>query len=227
MCNRPAASRPRHTPLLAAAIFAAAGAAPLHAQTAPSPAPKVIVACYVPNTGTVYRIKEPNTPTACQARHVEFSWNEQGVQGPAGSTGAQGPQGEAGATGPAGPTGPQGPVGPGGPVGPQGAQGVPGPVGPAGPAGLSGLQIMLWDVSVAGRTTSTTFVSKVVYTRSCPVGKRGIAAGAAHRDNNGAADDIVGAARPDDSAGRTWLFTVWNAVSDPRGARLWITCVNE
>jgi hypothetical protein len=227
MSNRHAAPRPRRTPLLAAAILAAAGAAPLRAQTGPSPTPKLIHACYIPSSGTVYRIKEPNTPAACQNRHIEFSWNEQGiqgVQGPAGPTGPTGPQGEAGATGPAGPTGAQGLAGP---PGPQGVQGSPGPVGPAGPAGLSGLQLVLWDVSVDGRSTSQTAFNKAVFTRSCPAGKRGIAAGAAHRDNNSGADDIMGAARPDDNTGRSWLFAVWNPISDPRAVRLWITCVNE
>jgi hypothetical protein len=31
-------------------------------------------ACYVPATGTVYRILEVNTPTACRAGQTEFSW---------------------------------------------------------------------------------------------------------------------------------------------------------
>lgn len=47
-------------------------------------APKVFFACYVPSSGTVYRIKEPNTPTACGSsnkkgvtvQHVEFSWTD-------------------------------------------------------------------------------------------------------------------------------------------------------
>ncbi len=215
MSHHSAAPRLRRTPAVAA-LLACAGAVPLHAQSAPSTttpaAPRVITACYIPSSGTVYRIKEPNTPTACQNRHVEFSWNEQGVQG---------------IQGPAGPTGPQGPQGEVGPAGPAGAQGAPGVPGPAGPAGLSGLQIVLWDVSVEGRSTSTTLFSKTVFTRSCPTGKRGIAAGAGHRDNNGAADDVMGTARPDDSTGRGWLFTVWNPISDPRAVRLWITCVNE
>ena len=29
-------------------------------------------ACYVPGSGTVYRIKEPNTPSQCRSGHVEF-----------------------------------------------------------------------------------------------------------------------------------------------------------
>lgn len=32
-------------------------------------------ACYVPNSGTVYRIGEPDTPATCKSeQHVEFQW---------------------------------------------------------------------------------------------------------------------------------------------------------
>ena len=43
-----------------------------------TPTVKVFFACYVPATGTVYRVKEPNTPTACDTKkaHVEFSWTD-------------------------------------------------------------------------------------------------------------------------------------------------------
>jgi hypothetical protein len=33
-----------------------------------------ITACYVPKTGSVYRIKAPGAPDACKTSHVEFSW---------------------------------------------------------------------------------------------------------------------------------------------------------
>jgi hypothetical protein len=57
----------------------AIGSAPAAAQ-----APKVLFACYVPSSGAVYRIKEPNTPTECGTSskkgqtlvHVEFSWTD-------------------------------------------------------------------------------------------------------------------------------------------------------
>ena len=47
-------------------------------------APKVYFACYVPSSGTVYRIKEPDTPQQCgtstrkggQVQHIEFSWTD-------------------------------------------------------------------------------------------------------------------------------------------------------
>jgi hypothetical protein len=50
-------------------------------------------ACYVKNTGTVYRIKTAGTPTKCSSNHTEFSWNLEGQVGP------QGPQGPAGPSG--------------------------------------------------------------------------------------------------------------------------------
>ena len=48
-------------------------------------------ACYVPSSGTVYRIKTADTPSACtKSTHVQFSWNHQGPVGP------QGPKGDPG-----------------------------------------------------------------------------------------------------------------------------------
>ncbi len=45
--------------------------------TAPVSAQAVLTACYVPASGTVYRIKVTNTPTKClQPTHVEFSWTD-------------------------------------------------------------------------------------------------------------------------------------------------------
>jgi hypothetical protein len=46
------------------------------AQTPPANA--ILYACYVPATGTVYRIKETNTPAACDSKkaHVEFNWTD-------------------------------------------------------------------------------------------------------------------------------------------------------
>jgi hypothetical protein len=53
---------------------------PSRAQTSPAP-PKVFYACYNKGTGTVYRIKEPNTPQSCSSsQHVEFSWTD-GIAG--------------------------------------------------------------------------------------------------------------------------------------------------
>jgi hypothetical protein len=47
-------------------------------------------ACYVPGSGTVYRIKEPNTPTQCTAGHVEFQLTASAKPGSGGATGAAG-----------------------------------------------------------------------------------------------------------------------------------------
>lgn len=42
-----------------------------------APAQTVLYACYVPNTGTVYRIKTTNTSETCKSNvHVEFSWTD-------------------------------------------------------------------------------------------------------------------------------------------------------
>ena len=77
-------------------------------------APRVFWACYVPGTGTTYRVREADLKQECQKpMHVLFSWNESGPQGPqgaAGATGATGPQGPQGATGPQGPAGPAGSI---------------------------------------------------------------------------------------------------------------------
>jgi hypothetical protein len=95
---------------LAAALALAAFASGASAQTPPPPPdPNVIWACYVPVSGTVYRIKSADTKEICSSpKHVMFSFNQTGPagpQGPAGPAGAQGPAGPAGATGPQGPAG--------------------------------------------------------------------------------------------------------------------------
>jgi len=66
-------------PSLASIALAVLASTPAGAQ-----APKVFYACYVPSSGAVYRIKEPNTPTVCGTStkkgqtlvHVEFSWTD-------------------------------------------------------------------------------------------------------------------------------------------------------
>ncbi len=57
-------SRIRLFSLLAAFTLLPAAA---HAQN-------TITACYVPKTGSVYRIQAPGAPDACKSSHVEFSW---------------------------------------------------------------------------------------------------------------------------------------------------------
>jgi hypothetical protein len=86
-------SRNRLFTLLAAlALFPAAA----QAQT-------TITACYVPKSGSVYRIQAAGAPDACKNGHVEFSWasgpathDQFGLRGsaavsiPAGATGSNG-----------------------------------------------------------------------------------------------------------------------------------------
>lgn len=130
---------------LALAATASLGPAAAHAQAAP----EILHACYVPSTGTVYRIKAPGLPDDCSGpknganRHIPFSWNAQGPageQGPQGPQGPQGEKGEKGEKGDRGDAGPQGPQGEPGMAGPRGETGPQGPQGEPGPQGLRGLQ---------------------------------------------------------------------------------------
>ena len=66
--------RVRRPVFLLAALALVAGSGGERALSAQS-APKVYYACYVPLTGTVYRIKESDVKPACTSTaHVEFSW---------------------------------------------------------------------------------------------------------------------------------------------------------
>ena len=66
--------RARRPVFLLAALALVAGSGGERALSAQS-APKVYYACYVPLTGTVYRIKESDVKQACTSTaHVEFSW---------------------------------------------------------------------------------------------------------------------------------------------------------
>ena len=88
--------------VITAFLLASAAPAVAHAQ---STQPETIRACFVPASGTIYRIGVEGSPTSCHGGHIEMSWN---VAGPAGAAGAPGPKGEDGAPGPAGPAGPAG-----------------------------------------------------------------------------------------------------------------------
>jgi hypothetical protein len=132
--------------------------APAHGQS-----PALLHACYVPKSGTVYRIQAPDAPAAClKPEHVAFSWNEQGIQGPVGESGATGPQGEAG---------------------PQGTAGPQGEPGPAGPPGLSGLERVEIELQI-NPGQSGQFVAR------CPAGKIAISGG--YRTLAQAANDGTG-----------------------------------
>src|SRR5690606_16891181 len=112
----------QHVPPGAALALAVLMTLPASLTGQEGDASAVLHACYVPASGTVYRIGVSGAPATClDPTHVAFSWSVAGPQGPAG------PQGLQGAAGPAGPTGPAGPQGPPGAVGPAGPQGPPGP----------------------------------------------------------------------------------------------------
>jgi len=82
--------------------------------TTTTPDPNVIYACYVPSSGTVYRIRTTDTKQNCASTtHVLFSFNQTGPQGPKGDQGDPGPQGEKGDKGDTGDPGAQGPAGEG------------------------------------------------------------------------------------------------------------------
>ena len=43
-------------------------------------AQSTLTACYVPKSGTVYRIQAPGSPSKCSQNHVEFSWTSAGAE---------------------------------------------------------------------------------------------------------------------------------------------------
>jgi hypothetical protein len=76
-------------PTCATLVLVAALAAAPASLVAQSPTPSTIDACYVPASGTIYRIKAPNAPAACLSpTHAPFTWNQQGPKGDKGDTGA-------------------------------------------------------------------------------------------------------------------------------------------
>jgi hypothetical protein len=82
--------------LVALLMIGGAGAA----QAQEAPPASTLHACYIPDTGTVYRIMTQGTPPRCRsAGHVEFSWTDPGPAGPAGPAGDAGPTGATGLDG--------------------------------------------------------------------------------------------------------------------------------
>jgi len=119
-------------------IGSAQAAAGAGSTTTLTNAPALIYACYVPVSGTVYRIKETDVRQTCASpQHVEFNWNQQGPVGPQGPQGIQGIQGVQGVAGPTGATGATGATGPAGPIGATGPAGTSGDMHQAS-AGLNG-----------------------------------------------------------------------------------------
>lgn len=162
--------------------------------------------CYVPASGTVYRIRTANVPTDCvDAAHVKFSWNARGPEGPAGAKGETGPAGPAGAkgdTGPAGAKGDTGPAGSQGATGPAGATGPQGPVGPAG--GLAGWERIVTTVQFPDDDVNASVQA------ACPTGKVVLGGGFSAT----AADPLVQFSRPNDT-GTAWVAGWISEVTEP------------
>lgn len=163
-------------------------------------APGVVYSCYVPKTGTVYRIKASDTPAACvKPDHVEFSWNIQGIQG------AQGP---AGATGLAGARGPQG---------------DPGEAGAAGAAGISGFVYIRSDPLIIypnsqmpnGVTQGLAF---------CPEGK--VALGGGLRIEGLAPGYFVLWNAQIDGSQNGWFVKVLNTTENQNFMHVYVQCAN-
>ena len=73
-----------------AALFAVCVASAAIPQSLQAQA-TILTACYVPDVGVVYRIKETGLPGACtETTHVEFTWNVEGPAGPQGAAGISG-----------------------------------------------------------------------------------------------------------------------------------------
>lgn len=149
-----------HVLLVGGAAFALSAATPsgVRAQVPD----EVLSACYIPGTGTLYRIGSEGTlPSGCvRPEHIVFQWNQQGIIGDSGphglmcwdtdGDGVPDPSEDrnddsvfdandcAGPTGADGAQGIQGPDGPAGPTGPAGAGGLPGADGADGAQGIQG-----------------------------------------------------------------------------------------
>lgn len=164
-------------------------------------------ACYVPKTGTVYRIRTPETPQTCNKGHIEFSWNEQGIQGPEGQPGIAGDVGETGATGATGAVGATGP------------EGSPGAAGLQGTAGVSGFVYIRSDpiiIPPAGLTQG------IVH---CPAGK--VALGGGLRIEGLAPGYFVLWNAQIDGGGQNgWFVKVLNTTEGQNHMHLYVQCAN-
>ncbi len=186
----------RHAPLVTLMALGALGAREWQGAD-------LMLACFVPQSGTMYIVGQNGAPAACRAAgHVLLQWN---AVGPAGPMGPQGNAGPAGPPGPAGPTtGIPGPAGPQGAKGDVGAKGDPGPAGPPGPVGATGLQGVVGPQgpmgpsgpasSLAGSLSAFEIVKQAVNIHTlyngtmqyavarCPTGKVAIGGGVLNQD---------------------------------------------
>ena len=190
--------------------------------------PNLFYACYVPYTGTTYRIKTDRAPAEClrlrgrrstdELRdHIQFSWPRTGVAGPAGPQGEPGPAGPQGETGPAGPAGPQGDPGPAGATGATGPQGVQGVAGPQGAPGVSGYSLISRVVTVG--TSGGSF------TITCPMGKRPLGGGYQGNDSN-VSNFTVGKNFPMTDPNFGWMVEFRNPTGSSSNVTLWVICAN-
>jgi len=141
----------------------------------------VLYGCYVPSSGTVYRIKADGLPDACRStQHVQFTWSLQGPPGP---------------TGPAGPTGPQGAAGPAGGVPAAGVKvataTTTGPIAP-GQRGSVVVDCPAGHVATGGGGTALNSAAILRLIRSVPSGTSGtIASWQVEWENGSAASSLA------------------------------------
>jgi len=198
--------------VLVASLAGRAAVAQSAAITNTDDSPKILYACYIPNTGTTYRIKEADLKQTCANNaHLMFSWNQQGVAGPVG------PQGPIGLVGPQGPQGPQGPAGP---AGPKGDAGPAGPQGPAGGIDWSSLYSTAQSFSIPARVWDSS------RSLSCPTGKRVLSGRFGLSNNDPDSKAYVVGAGPSMSS-NSFSATVRNHNTDGTAATLWleINCI--
>jgi hypothetical protein len=188
--------------ILTAAVVALAAVTLAPRAQAQVIAPKVFWACYVPGTGTTYRVREADLKQECQRpTHVLFSWNETGPQGP------QGPQGAAGPAGPQGDTGPQGPAGPAG--------------------GIDWSQLWTgnktFTVPPVGARVEDSYMTNYV---ECPAGKR-ILTGSTSMIFNDLAQSVTGriVSGTVDYARNQYWATIYNEGTAGLNVRLYIGCI--
>ncbi len=92
-------SRKTSGAIVVAALLSAPAAHQLFAQASTPVVPTTLEACYVPLSGTLYRIDPPaspaaNAPKGCLAStHVKCLWNQQGMNGEQGAPGPAGANG--------------------------------------------------------------------------------------------------------------------------------------
>lgn len=184
-------------------------------QVGPSlPLPTAYHACYMPNSGNVYRIGTPDTPQQCVSPgHISFSWSDPGPAGPQGPQGVEGPEGPEGSPGPAGAPGPAGPQGP---IGPRGPEGSPGAAGPTGPKGPDGPAVGEWE-RVTSEAISVGGLSTKARALDCPAGKKPFAGGVQSSANT---IDLLHAF----PSGNAWQVTVRNHDVFTNDFRIIIIC---